>query len=178
MARLSALVCAHSEDKRLAACLEALHFADEVVVVLDRCSDGSAEIARHYADRVVSGAFPVEGSSRIAGLEACKSDWVLEISAGEQIGPALAEEICDAVNGAIEADHFFLPIDHYAGVLTELRLYRRGAKSWTRSGGDLINPILRQLGDELPGRLIHLWKSLRADRRPRIDPSSHGQAAE
>jgi glycosyltransferase involved in cell wall biosynthesis len=184
MPRLSALVCAHAEEKRLASCLEALRFADELVVVLDRCTDRSAEIARRHADRVVSGAFPLEGSSRIAGLEACKGDWILEINEDEQVGLALAEEIRDAVNGAIEADHFLLPIDHYAGHRlvrlhrngsTETRLYRRGVRSRMRSGGELINPLLRQFGEDFSGKLRHLWWTLTAERRPAL---SHGQAAE
>ena len=185
MPRLSALVCArNSEEKRLASCLEALRFADELVVVLDRCTDRSAEIARHHADRLVSGAFPLEGSSRIAGLEACKGDWILEINEDELVGLALAEEIRDAVNGAIEPDHFLLPIDRYAGYHlirqhgdspTETRLYRRGVRSRMRSGGELINPLLRQLGEDFSDKLRYLWRSLTAQRRPAL---SHGQAAE
>jgi hypothetical protein len=35
---LSALVIAHNEERRLAACLERLRFADEIVVVLDNAA--------------------------------------------------------------------------------------------------------------------------------------------
>ena len=43
--KLSALVVAHNEEKQLAQCLECLAFADELVVVLDKCTDGSDAIA-------------------------------------------------------------------------------------------------------------------------------------
>jgi len=44
MTAVSALVVIHDEEARLAACLEKLRFADEIVVVLDRCTDRSKEI--------------------------------------------------------------------------------------------------------------------------------------
>ena len=36
MIKLSAVISVHYEEKQLAACLEKLKFADEIVVVLDR----------------------------------------------------------------------------------------------------------------------------------------------
>ena len=38
--KLSAVTSVHNEEDRLAACLERVKFADEIVVVLDRCTDG------------------------------------------------------------------------------------------------------------------------------------------
>ena len=45
---ISALVVAHDEEHQIAACLEGLAFADEIVVVLDRCADGTGRIAARY----------------------------------------------------------------------------------------------------------------------------------
>ncbi len=189
MPRLSALVCAHNEEKRLAACLERLRFADELVVVLDRCTDGSAEIARRYADRVVTGAFPLEGPRRSAGVEACSGDWIIEIDADEHVGLALAEEIRDMVNGAIEAAHFLIPVDNYVGhrlirhgwggsfgTSAVTRLYRRGIKSWKServhpgvtlkgpAGGRLVNPLIHHVDDDISDMLRRLdrYTELRA----------------
>ena len=44
--KISALVVARNEEARLPACLATLTFADEIVVVLDRTTDRSAEIAQ------------------------------------------------------------------------------------------------------------------------------------
>jgi glycosyltransferase involved in cell wall biosynthesis len=189
MTRLSALVCAHNEEKRLAACLERLRFADELVVVLDRCTDGSAEIARRYADRVVIGAFPLEGPRRTAGVEACTGDWILEIDADEHVGPALAKEILDAMSSAIEASHFLIPVDNYVGqrlirhgwggsfgTSAVTRLYRRGVKSWKServhpgveldgvAGGRLINPLIHHVDDDISDMMRRLdrYTELRA----------------
>lgn len=189
MPRISALVCAHNEEKRLAACLERLRFADELVVVLDRCTDGSAEIARRHADRVVTGAFPLEGPRRTAGVEACTGDWILEIDADEHVGLALGQEIRDTVNSAIEAAHFLIPVDNYVGhrlirhgwggsfgTSAVTRLYRRGVKSWKservhpgvklmgHAGGKLVNPLIHHVDDDVSDMLRRLdrYTDLRA----------------
>ena len=65
--RLSALVVAHNEEAQLADCLESLRFADEVVVVLDKCTDGSKPIAERYADRLIEGSWDLQGTR----LEVC-----------------------------------------------------------------------------------------------------------
>ena len=189
MPRLSAMVCAHNEEGRLAACLERLRFADELVVVLDRCTDRSLEIARRYADRIVIGAFPLEGPRRTAGVEACTGDWIIEIDADEQVGVALAEEIRDVVNSAIEAAHFLIPVDNYVGgrlirygwggsfgTSAVTRLYRRGVKSWKServhpgvklagpAGGRLVNPLVHHVDEDFSDMLRRLdrYTELRA----------------
>jgi len=45
---LSAVVSVHNEENCLAACLETLTFADELVVILDRCTDCSQEISKGF----------------------------------------------------------------------------------------------------------------------------------
>ena len=62
--KLSALVVAHDEEAQLADCLKLLTFADELVVVLDRCTDRSREIAAEFTDNLIEGAWPLEGRRR------------------------------------------------------------------------------------------------------------------
>ena len=59
MASLSAVLCVHNEEDKLEACLRRLHFADEIVVLLDRCTDNSEAIARRFTNCVISGEFPL-----------------------------------------------------------------------------------------------------------------------
>lgn len=74
--KLSALVVVHNEEARLAACLDRLAFADELVVVLDRCTDQSREIALAHKARLVEGGWELEGPRRNAGIDACTGDWI------------------------------------------------------------------------------------------------------
>jgi len=155
--RLSVLVVARNEEAQLASCLECLGFADELVVVLDRCTDGSAAVARRYTKRVVEGAWPIEGERRNAGIEACAYEWIFEVDADERVPPALAEEIRAAIATA-PPGYFLIPFDNYVGtrlvrygwgaswgVSAAPRLFSCGAKRW---GPQRIHPRL-----ELAARL-------------------------
>lgn len=68
---VSIIVPAHNEERVIADCLASLLASDypelEVVVVLDRCSDGTREIVRPFAER----------ESRFRAIEnaACPPDW-------------------------------------------------------------------------------------------------------
>ena len=153
--RLSALVVVHDEEARLAACLDRLGFADEIVVVLDRCSDGSRDIAARYTDRLIDGAWEIEGPRRNAGIAACSGDWVLEVDADERVSEALAAEIRAAIEDAAPG-YFLVPYDNYIGerlvrygwgaswgVSATARLFSKGAKRW---GDQRIHPRVELSG--------------------------------
>ena len=72
---LSALVVAHDEEANLPDCLERLRFADEIVVLLDRCTDGSRAVAERFGARILEGAWPREGERRNTGIAACRGRW-------------------------------------------------------------------------------------------------------
>lgn len=146
MPKLTALVCAHNQESELSQCLRRLSFCDEIVVVADRCTDRSAEIARRHGARIVSGIFPLESQRKAAGLEAATGDWILELQPDEQVSSALAWEIRATLKMKPVGDWFELPVNNYVGddlvrhgwtgVLSAMkspRLYRPWAKTW--SGG-------------------------------------------
>lgn len=141
-AKLSALVVARNEEAQLDACLDTLRFADEVVVVLDRSTDQSGEIARRHGARVIEGAWELEGPRRNAGLDACRGDWVIEVDADERVTPELAAAVRAAL-ASPSADYFLVPYANhvggrlvrygwgaYNGVAATVRLSRKGAKRW------------------------------------------------
>ena len=49
---ISALITVHNEEKILSSCLEKLKFCDEIVVILDKCSDQSKNIASNYTNAI------------------------------------------------------------------------------------------------------------------------------
>ncbi|MDA1099091.1 MAG: glycosyltransferase family 2 protein [Proteobacteria bacterium] len=171
---LSVLVVAHNEAAQLTDCLETLDFADELVVVLDRCTDGSKAIAEHFADRLVEGAWEIEGHRRNAGIDACRGRWILEVDADERADAALGQEIRAAIsdltggrNEQLNDGYFLLPFDNYIGG----RLVRHG---WGGSWGVSAAPRLfardaKRWGDQR----IHPSLSLRGPRRWLSTPIRH-----
>jgi len=148
---LSALVVAHNEERQLEACLFALKFADELVVVLDKCTDRSKEIAGKFAHQIIEGAWEIEGERRNLGIDACKSDWILEIDADERVSETLAQEIRATIADAAPG-HFLIPFNNYVGdrlvrygwggytsVNYRATLFSRGTKRW---GMERVHPKL------------------------------------
>jgi glycosyltransferase involved in cell wall biosynthesis len=111
---LSALIIAHNEEDNLDACLNCLKFADEIVVVLDKCTDGSKEIALKHTNNIIEGSWNIEGKRRNIGLKNCSSEWILEIDADERVSPDLAKEIITAIN-INQPCRFIVPINNYIG---------------------------------------------------------------
>ena len=137
-AKLSVALCVHNEAAQLTKCLESLSFADEIIIVLDRCSDGSKEIAEKFDAQIVEGAWPLEGPRRHAGIALCSGDWILEVDADERASEALGREIRYAIKDA-EPGYFLVPFDNYIGtvrvrhgwgVMAAPRLFPPGAKKW------------------------------------------------
>jgi len=149
LVKLSALVCVQNQEEQLSDCLRRLWFCDEVVVVADRCSDSSIEVARRHGAIVVAGIFPLESQRRQAGLEAAGGDWILEIAPDERVGSALAWEIRATLKMGPEGDWFEVPLANHLGgdrvgggwtdplgAEREVRLYRPGAKLWAARRSD------------------------------------------
>ena len=169
MVKLSGLVCAHDEEDRLAACLERLWFCDQVVVVADRCTDRTEEIAGQYGATVVAGAFPLEGLRKHAGLAACTGQWVFEVDCDERVSTPLGHEVRAVLLGEPAGDWFQVPVDNYVGerlvrhgwggsfgTSLVVRLYRREAKRWK---SDRVHPGVTMdgtLAGRLTGTIAHL----------------------
>lgn len=167
MSRISALVVARNEETRLPECLASLAQADEVVVVLDRSTDRSAEIARAAGAQVLDGAWELEGDRRNAGIAACAGDWILEVDADERVPPALWALLRETVASSPHGFHRVRIDNHVGGRLirhgwggsfgTTLKpiLFRKGAKEWQRQR---VHPGLRwhaTEGARIEGAGIH-----------------------
>lgn len=187
--RLSALVVVHNEDEQLAECLEHLAFADELVVILDRCTDGSKAIAERSGARIVEGAWPLEGDRRNLGIDTCRGRWILEIDADERVDPPLAEEIRKVVTEN-EDGYFLVPFHNYVGdrlirygwgaswgVSSAPRLFARDAKRWA---SQRVHPSLYLTGPRgrLQMPLRHLVDRDISDMLARLDRYTTARAAD
>lgn len=177
---VTALVVAHNEEDNLDACLSTLTFADEIVVVLDNCTDGSKDIAARFTDKLVEGVWPIEGPRRHAGIDICTTDWILEVDADERVSKELAAEIKEKIQTA-PFGHFLVPYDNYVGdhlvrygwgaswgVSATVRLFAKGAKFW---GDQRIHPGVQLKGERmwLENRMIHYVDKNISDMIMRLD---------
>ncbi len=136
--KLSAVIVAHNEEKKLEDCLKSLSFADEIVVVLDKCNDASETIAKKFTNKIIVGSWNIEGVRRNVALSAATNEWILEIDADERISQELATEIKQAIVSA-EPCGFYIPIANYIG--------KRWVKyGWLRTLGVLRRQTLTYRG--------------------------------
>jgi (heptosyl)LPS beta-1,4-glucosyltransferase len=93
MATLAVVVITRNEESNLAACLDAVPFATEVVVVDDGSTDATREIAARYTDKVFSRDLDRFGRQKQFAIEQATADWVLVLDADERVSPELAASI-------------------------------------------------------------------------------------
>ncbi|WP_417832209.1 glycosyltransferase family 2 protein [Terasakiella sp.] len=188
MPKLSALITAHNEEDRLASCLETLSFADEIVVVCDKCTDATEEIARRYTDKVFVGAWRLEGERRNTAISYCSGDWVFEIDADEHMTPELAAEIRQTIETTSFDWHEVL-VDNYIGDRLVRHgwgasfgkaaypgLFKKGVKEW---GPERLHPSLKWSGTKGPmlkGRIKHYVDRNISDMIRRLDSYSTARA--
>jgi glycosyltransferase involved in cell wall biosynthesis len=186
--RISAVISVRNEEGQLADCLETLRFADEIVVLLDKCTDRSEEIARRFTQNIHHGDWPTEGQRRNAGIAQANGAWVFEIDADERVTPELAREIRETVN-ATTADWHEIPVDNYVGSRLVRHgwgasfgkaaypgLFRKGVKVW---GDQRVHPSLKWTGRKgamLKGRIEHYVDRDLADMLKRLNSYSTARA--
>ena len=149
---------------RLAQCLEALSFADEVVIIDGGSTDGTAQIAESHGARViVERTWPGFGPQKNRAVQALDTDWILSIDADEIVSPELAGSIRQTIR---QSTHDIYAVDrlssfcgqwiHHSGWYPDWipRLFRRGA---ARFSDDLVHERLvfdTPVG-RLDGKLLH-----------------------
>ncbi|KAB0636832.1 LPS biosynthesis protein [Burkholderia stagnalis] len=161
---LGVAIIAHNAARRLAQCLDALAFANDIVVVDGGSTDDTVEIARAHGARVIVAAdWPGFGPQKNRALAALSTDWVLSIDTDEVVSDELAAAIRAAIR-APEADVY--AIDrlsafcgrwvHHSGWYPDWipRLFRRGA---ARFSDDLVHErlVFDSRAARLDGKLFH-----------------------
>jgi glycosyltransferase involved in cell wall biosynthesis len=163
---------------RLAQCLEAVSFADEIVIVDGGSTDATVGIAEAHGARVIEAPdWPGFGPQKNRALDALTTDWVLSIDADEVVSPelglairmALAKRPAGAPDTAnVAADvyavdrlsNFCGQWVHHSGWYPDWipRLFKRGA---ARFSDDLVHERLVLTHPEatrvarLQGKLMH-----------------------
>ena len=157
--KLTVTVITYNEAAHIAAALESVAWADEIIVVDSGSTDGTAEIARAKATRVIVREWPGYSAQKNFAADQAANEWVLSMDADERVTPALAAEIrALMVNGPEARGYRIKRVSRYLGqwIRTtdwfpdyQLRLYDRRAGRWN---GRKIHESFR-LSDTTPGTL-------------------------
>ena len=135
-ARLSVVVVTQNEEERIRVCLEAVAWADELIVVDAESSDKTATIARELTDHVLVRPWPGFAAQKNFGLEQAHGDWILSLDADEVVSAPLREEIAAILAGGGRHAGYTIPRRNvfwgrwvrHGGLYPDwqLRLFQRG----------------------------------------------------
>lgn len=92
-ASLSVIVITLNEERHIAACLESVAWAGEIVVVDSQSQDATAAIARQYTDHLFIEKFRGYSGQKNFALDQAHGEWILWLDADERVTPELAAEI-------------------------------------------------------------------------------------
>ena len=164
MPKLSVTIISKNEAPDIAAALESVRWADEIIVVDSQSTDETVSIARRYTPRVVVRQWPGYKDQKNYAASIAANDWILSLDADERVTPGLAEEIRGALAAEPAARGFRIPrvnwhlgrwvrtTDWYPDYQT--RLYDRRSAQWT---GTYVHESVAVRGrvDTLRGELQH-----------------------
>ena len=178
---ISVVLITRDEAARIRRCLESVRWADEIVVVDQHSTDGTAAICREYGARVVTRDMLAGfGDQKNFALAQATRPWILSLDADEEVTPALRREIETAVAAPGAHAGFRMPrLTSYLGRFIRhcgwypspvLRLARRGRARFTDAlvheellvdgpigdlGADLLHRSYDSLADHVRKLLVY-----------------------
>ena len=171
--KISALIVARNEERKIESTLKSLTFANEIIVILDRTTDKTESICRKYTKKIFKGSWQSEGERRNFGIKNCSFTWILEIDADEIINQDLSIEISNAIKSK-SSDYYYIRLVNYIGKKPikfgwmacmapdgKFCLFKRKSKYWLngrvhpsykingRKGKGLENYIIHNMSDNI-----------------------------
>ena len=158
--KLTVTVITRNEARNIAAALESVAWADEIVVVDAGSTDDTRAIARRFTSRIETRDWPGYAAQKNRAAELASHDWILSLDADERVTPELAAEIQQLLAAGPAARGYRIPrVTYYLGrwIRTtdwypdyQLRLYDRRSGRWNTR---LVHESVALEGE--PGVLRH-----------------------
>ncbi len=138
---VSVTVITYNESANIAAALESVAWADEIIVIDSESTDDTAEIARRSTSKVIVRPWSGYVAQKNFAAEQAAHDWIFSLDADERVTPALAHEIRRVVERPSAAAGYRVPrVNYHLGRWIrstdwypdyQLRLYDRRRARWT-----------------------------------------------
>ena len=157
---LSVVILAKNEADRIRACIQSVHWADEVLVVDDESADETVRIAASLGARVLRRRMDIEGRHRNWAYAQARHEWVLSLDADERVSPELSQEIMGLFRDGAPFETYAIPRRNYIGdrwlryggwyPSAQLKLFKKSVFRWEET---TVHP--RAVSDRAWGTLRH-----------------------
>lgn len=173
MNKISAVISAFNEEKKIGECLESVKWVDEIIFVDNNSTDKTVEIARKYNAKIFSRPNNLMlNVNKNFGFTKATSEWILNLDADERVSSELQEEIKSEIRQAKssprgkagETNGYWIPRKNiifgkwmqHTGWYPDLqlRLFRKGKGKFEE---EHVHELIKVEGetDSLKGHLIH-----------------------
>lgn len=113
---LSVAIITLNEQDAIAACLQSVAWADQIVVIDSGSTDDTVAICRRMGASVESADWPGYGAQKNRAIARCTGDWVLSLDADERVSDELRREIEAAIASEAGNVGFRIPrLSSYCG---------------------------------------------------------------
>lgn len=107
--KISITLITINSEKTLKSVLEAVSWADEIVLVDSGSTDKTLEIARQFNAKIVYRAFDGYGSQKNFATSQASNDWILSLDDDEILTPELQQEIQNLSLSTTDYEGFKIP---------------------------------------------------------------------
>jgi glycosyltransferase involved in cell wall biosynthesis len=90
---VTVVIAARNEADNIAACVESVGWAKEILVVEDGSSDDTVSRAQNAGATAIQNSFTTIGMQRNAAIERADNEWILVVDADERASPELGREV-------------------------------------------------------------------------------------
>ena len=97
--KLSVAIATYNEAENITSCLQAVSWADEIILVDGQSTDDTIKLAKKFKNvKVVSTTNkPMFHLNKQMAIDKCTGDWILQLDADEIVSPDLKKEICQVL---------------------------------------------------------------------------------
>lgn len=136
---ISVAQAAWNEESNIVRNLEAIHgWVDEIIIADEGSEDSTIALAKKYSKVKILSVHhePIFHITKQKAIDACTSDWILQLDTDEVVTPELKKEILSVINSNPVENGFWINRSNYflgrflkkGGIYPDptIRLYRRG----------------------------------------------------
>lgn len=147
--KLSVIVLTQNEEENIVDCLETVKFADELIVIDDKSTDRTLDLAKKFTNKIIFHPLNKNfANQRNYALNFVHNEWVLFIDADERVSDELKHEIARAIE-----------LDQYNGYFI-----KRKDKAWGKiinygeAGNIELLRLARAKSGKWRGNVHEVWK--------------------